>query len=152
MVGTPPQVDRLFCAYLFQEDYKSLFSFLFIFVYHFFYNKINEMNSKYMLKKIRKYTAKNTEISPISWSENWISTKFPCREIRSNFGILNVDSAKYLTFRLFQLLFCKNLRSGRSQMFVKMGVFKNFANFAGKQLCWSSCNFLKKRHQHRFFL
>ena len=28
-------------------------------------------------------------------------------------------------------------RSRRSQIFVKIGVLKNFANFAGKHLCWS---------------
>ena len=28
-------------------------------------------------------------------------------------------------------------RSSRSQMFFKIGVLKNFANFTGKHLCWS---------------
>ena len=32
--------------------------------------------------------------------------------------------------------FCSS-RSSRSQMFFKIGVLKNFANFTGKQLCWS---------------
>ena len=33
-------------------------------------------------------------------------------------------------------------RSSRSQMFFKIGVFKNFANFTGRHLCW--CLFLIK--------
>ena len=45
-------------------------------------------------------------------------------------------------------------------MFFKIGFLKNFANFKGKELCWSlfliqlqaSCNFIKKRLQHRCFL
>ena len=28
-------------------------------------------------------------------------------------------------------------RGSRSQMFFKIGVLKNLANFTGKQLCWS---------------
>ena len=35
---------------------------------------------------------------------------------------------------LFSLL---NHRSSRSQMFFKIDALKNFANFTGKQLCWS---------------
>ena len=38
------------------------------------------------------------------------------------------------------LLYCKSRRSGSShspQMFFKIGVLKSFANFTGKQLCWS---------------
>ena len=38
-------------------------------------------------------------------------------------------------------------RSGRSRMFFKVGVLKNFANFTGKQLCWSL--FLKKLQAFR---
>ena len=55
---------------------------------------------------------------------------------------------------------CK-CRSSRSQMFFKIGVLRNFAIFTVKQLCWSlfliklqdrsSCNFIKKRLQHRCF-
>ena len=29
------------------------------------------------------------------------------------------------------------LRNSLSQMFLKLGVLKNFANFTGKRLCWS---------------
>ena len=29
------------------------------------------------------------------------------------------------------------IRSSRSQMFIKIGALKNFANFTGKHLCWS---------------
>ena len=40
-------------------------------------------------------------------------------------------------------------RSSRSQMFFKIGVVKDFTNFAEKHL--KACNFLKKRLQHRCF-
>ena len=40
-------------------------------------------------------------------------------------------------------------RGSRSQMFFKIGVLKNFANFTGKNLCWSL--FLIKGHLHRCF-
>ena len=33
-------------------------------------------------------------------------------------------------------------------MFFKVGILKNFANFTGKHLC---CNFIKKRHQNKFY-
>ena len=46
-------------------------------------------------------------------------------------------------------------------MVYKIGVFKNFAKFPGKRLCWNlffnkvvglkACNFIKKRLQHRSF-
>ena len=53
-------------------------------------------------------------------------------------------------------------RNSHSQMFFKVGVLKNFANFTGKHLCWSlflislqdfrpACNFIKKRLLHRCF-
>ena len=42
------------------------------------------------------------------------------------------------------------MRSSRSQMFFKIGVLRNFANFRGKHLCWDL--FLTKRLQHRCFL
>ena len=38
--------------------------------------------------------------------------------------------------------------------FVNKGVYKNFANFTGKPLCWSllqACNFIKKRLHHWCF-
>ena len=51
--------------------------------------------------------------------------------------------------------------SNRSQMFLKIGVLKNLANFTGKHLCWSlffnkvaglrPATLLKKRLQHRCF-
>ena len=48
-------------------------------------------------------------------------------------------------------------RSSCSQMFFKIGVLKNFANFTGRHLYWSPfliklqtfCNFIKKRLQQR---
>ena len=43
------------------------------------------------------------------------------------------------------------MQISRSQMFFKIGVLKNFANFAGKHLCWNACNFIKKRLPHRCF-
>ena len=50
-------------------------------------------------------------------------------------------------------------KSSRLQMLFKIVVLKYFANFTGKQLCWSLflmklpqvCNFSKKRSQHRCF-
>ena len=51
-------------------------------------------------------------------------------------------------------------RSSLSQMFFKIDVLKNFANFTRKPLCWSlfviklqawACGFIKKRLQHRGF-
>ena len=52
-------------------------------------------------------------------------------------------------------------RRSRSQMFFKIDVLKNFANYTGKHPCWSlfnkveglkACNFIiKKRLQHRCF-
>ena len=42
-------------------------------------------------------------------------------------------------------------RKSRSQMFFEIGLLKNLANFTGKHLCWSLCNFIKKRLQHRCF-
>ena len=60
--------------------------------------------------------------------------------------------------------YCKNLsvrfsRTGRLQMFFKIGVLENFTNFTGKHLCWSlflnkvpglkTYNFIKRRLHHR---
>ena len=44
-------------------------------------------------------------------------------------------------------------RSSRSQMFFKIGVFKNFVLFTGKLFCWSLSfiTFTQKRLQHRCF-
>ena len=46
-----------------------------------------------------------------------------------------------------------NLDQSRSQMFVKIGVLKNFENFTGKHLCWDlfleTCNVIKKKLQQR---
>ena len=60
-----------------------------------------------------------------------------------------LDFVSEIVFNLF-LLFTRKLcfikfcltplakyRSSRLQMFLKIGVLKNFANFAGKDLCWS---------------
>ena len=54
-----------------------------------------------------------------------------------------------------------NFRSSCSQMFFKLCVIKNFANFTGNYLCWSlileifidlhTCNFIKRTLQHRCF-
>ena len=44
--------------------------------------------------------------------------------------------------------------SSRSQMLFKIGVLKNFANFTGRQLCWSLFLIkllIKKELQHRCF-
>ena len=47
-------------------------------------------------------------------------------------------------------MFYRNYRSSCSQMFFRIGVLKNFANFTRKHLCWSL--FFDKRLQHRCFL
>ena len=38
----------------------------------------------------------------------------------------------------FMIKFCPKHRSSRSQIFFKLGVLKNFANFTGKRLCLES--------------
>ena len=57
-------------------------------------------------------------------------------------------------------LYFKMYKSSRSQMFFKIGVFKNFKIFTGKHLCWSlflimfqasTLQVFKKRLQHRGF-
>ena len=45
-----------------------------------------------------------------------------------------VDIVKFLRTAFFVL---NSSRSSRLQMFFKIGVFKSFANFTGKHLCWS---------------
>ena len=51
----------------------------------------------------------------------------------------------------------ENCEKHPTEVFYKKGVLKNFANFTGKQLCWNlflnlkTCNFIKKRFQHRCF-
>ena len=47
------------------------------------------------------------------------------------------------------LLLKTTFRSSHSQMFLKIGVPKNFAIFKGKQMCWN--NFIKRRLQLRLF-
>ena len=44
-------------------------------------------------------------------------------------------------------------KGSRSQMFFKINLLKNFANFAcvGVSLCLKAYNFIKKRLQHRCF-
>ena len=60
----------------------------------------------------------------------------------------------------YQAIGLINYRSIRSQMFFKIGILQNFANFTGKNLCWSlfnevvgpqACNLIKKRLQHKCF-
>ena len=52
------------------------------------------------------------------------------------------------------------MQSSRSQMFFKIGILKTFANFTGKQLCWSlfnkvaglkAWNVIKNKLQQRCF-
>ena len=74
--------------------------------------------------------------------------------------ILEPFSFMVMKFSLMLLLAClNNIRSNHSQMFIKIGVLKNFAYSIGKHLCWSlfiiagrqACNVIKKRLQHRCF-
>ena len=39
--------------------------------------------------------------------------------------------------QMLSFLFCERVRSSRLEMFLKIGVLKNFAIFTGKYLCWS---------------
>ena len=50
-------------------------------------------------------------------------------------------------------LYFEMYRSGRLQMFFKIGVLKHFTIFTGKHLSWSlkACKYIKKRLQHRCF-
>ena len=45
-----------------------------------------------------------------------------------------------------------NCRSSRSQMFCKIGVFKNFANLTGKHLSWGPANLLKRDSKTGVFM
>ena len=54
----------------------------------------------------------------------------------------------------------RRCRSSHQRYSVRKGVLKNFANFTGKQLCWSlflwccrppACKFFIKRLQHKYF-
>ena len=50
------------------------------------------------------------------------------------------------------LVQARHYRSSLSQMFFKIDVLKDSADFTGKHQCWSlACNFIKKRLQHRCF-
>ena len=39
--------------------------------------------------------------------------------------------------QMLSFLCCERVRSSRLEMFLKIGVLKNFAIFTGKYLCWS---------------
>ena len=55
-----------------------------------------------------------------------------------NYQCVSVYQCKKTTYRKqFIIVFLKRDRNSRSQMYFKIGVFKNFANFTGKHLCWS---------------
>ena len=61
---------------------------------------------------------------------------------------------RYVVVVLFILIFISIVISTEAviQIFFKIGVLKNFANFTGKHLCWSeACNSIKKRFQHGCF-
>ena len=46
-------------------------------------------------------------------------------------------SLYFLYVDVYLLYFGNTFKSSRSQVFFKIGVLKNFANFTGKHLCWS---------------
>ena len=64
------------------------------------------------------------------------------------FILLAVTYKTYFDVKLYE-----RYRSSRLQMFFKIVVLRNFEIFTGKHLCWSlqTCNFIKKRLQHRCF-
>ena len=73
--------------------------------------------------------------------------------------MVSIMTAVYLRAAKNSMLSPLSLKSGRSQIFFKMGVPKNFAIFTVKHLCWSlfliklqkACNCIKKRRQHSCF-
>ena len=69
-----------------------------------------------------------------------------------------IKDKSMVTMLVFTFVLCfwkKMFRSSCSQIFFKISVLKNFANFTGEHVCWSlfliklQPNFVKKRHQHR---
>ena len=92
-----------------------------------------------------------------SWWKPLSSAQCPLTEIVYMFPLQNqtTDLANSLADSIIY-------RSSCSQMFFKISVLKNFANFTGTHLCWSlfltkvssglkACNFIKKKLQHSCF-
>ena len=88
----------------------------------------------------------------------WIFDRPSYREILNEVRTLYISNVIQLTTLSTTLHYSVNYQK---QMFFKMGILKNLANFTGKHLCWSlfliklqafqACNFIKKRLQHRCF-
>ena len=70
-----------------------------------------------------------------------------------NEEVLANDSSVAKILNIAEYMQIDPFRSSRSQMFLKLGVLKNFINFTGKHFCWSLqvYNFIKKRFQHSCF-
>ena len=94
----------------------------------------------------------------------------PSKEKISYFRVKKIPSLQIIQNHIpvlerpvFQIIWIK-YRSIYSQLFFKIDVLKNFANFTGKHLCWSffwinlkagpkaASNFIKNRLRHRCFL
>ena len=94
--------------------------------------------------------------------------------LRRKLSIKMCHFSKYQRFQNFKPRYVLSIKykSSHSQMFFKISVLTNLANFPEKNLCWSlflinlqawrptillkrdsntACNFIKKRHQHRYF-
>ena len=92
------------------------------------------------------------------------STLFSFNSVEQEFDVRNETLYNFKNFWLqkfiqnqlpfprsnFTFLFSDFYRSNRAQMLFKIGVFRNFAKFTGKRLCWSL--FLIKLHVRRGLL
>ena len=73
----------------------------------------------------------------------------------------NINIASFCFVKIYVVNIRFELRSSHPEVFYKKAVFRNFAIFTGKHLCWSlffkklafcqACNFTKKRLQYRCF-
>ena len=113
------------------------------------------------VKKIQKLKKLNVKVSEYPQKLKILKATF-CR-----FTVFLLDlNEKKICFFLTKILFLNEIsghsaehlyktasvfRSSLSQMFLKIVVLKNSANFTGKHLCWSlslqACNFVKKIFQ-----
>ena len=99
------------------------------------------------------------------WVTNTLQTSLVCVNcLAISMKIAKLARCDQVIFKISFIYFfsISTFRSSRSQMFFKVGVHKNVANFTEKHLCWSlfviklqafrpGCNLIKKRLQHRCF-
>ena len=76
-----------------------------------------------------------------SWHLKGLSILSLRIQIKLKIQMKNSEGLTNILDSTFDDSHCLNsVRSSRSQLYFKIGVFKNYANFTGKQLCW--CVFL----------